>query len=837
MPFSHRRLFEHCQVLLTTLIVVVIAGLLFGVWWINRNGFEGQWGDQVSTELANRGLHADFDSIRFSPIRGLIAKNVVIYGDESREHAFAKIPSLLIDIDRAQAVRGNLIFGKLVLADTKLSLPLPSAEHETRPLTLDELSAKITLDRQGRLLLERGKGRLGKLDFVLDVELDHFDLSSLGKSETEEEDNKTGDLIDAIFSELANWQLPTSQPALLEVGLRGSLQDASNICTSFSFEAPRISRKNYTVKSVLMAGELHDPRLVIDQFEFSDESGQLTGRFDYHLKQQAGRYELTSAIQLSTLFRECFDINTLDDLTSKTAPKITAHGEITRKEDGSTEAVTQGRLQLQDFRFRDVPYQSLESKFSWRNEDLFLRDLSLKSHQGGALEGDLLIKGDDIRYKVTSDLPLASVIPLIEPDSGISRALSRVRFGQKSHAHLETSGWIQRSKKENWSVNGNIDLGDITFNDSALKSLKMDFTMSPDKSSFDNIESFFDYKDYPQYKQYGGGDNIAVEADKISFDRSTKLVNVVKLRGTAWTGPVLRLFNPKLANYVEKTYRAHAPPTFTANGIVDIVKPYKKTNLKIPIRSAGTMEYTFLGKDLTFSKPSFDLQIRQDRVDIWNLAFNTFKGTSGGNLTFFIPPKKPVRFQGGFKWTRLHLADIGRTYGFEKAEQGLVTGRLDFSGTSGLTQTLNGQGNIGLENGHLFFVPVLGPLSAPLGEILGNKRSSHEEARNASCTFAITNGTIHTSDFLTSTPSSVFTGEGSIDLNRDVIDMTVRMNARGLLGLITLPLRPLNGLFQFRGTGPISDPRWRNSNFTSPSKGKDDPIFRKASKAQIVEEP
>jgi hypothetical protein len=48
------------------------------------------------------------------------------------------------------------------------------------------------------------------------------------------------------------------------------------------------------------------------------------------------------------------------------------------------------------------------------------------------------------------------------------------------------------------------------------------------------------------------------------------------------------------------------------------------------------------------------------------------------------------------------------------------------------------------------------------------------------------------------------------------LDANVRVNARGLLGLVTLPLRPFSGLFQFRGTGPLSSPEWNNAPFSPP---------------------
>ena len=63
-----------------------------------------------------------------------------------------------------------------------------------------------------------------------------------------------------------------------------------------------------------------------------------------------------------------------------------------------------------------------------------------------------------------------------------------------------------------------------------------------------------------------------------------------------------------------------------------------------------------------------------------------------------------------------------------------------------------------------------------------------ERAKNAFCTFNIKDGILSTNDFQTSTTSLNFAGDGSVDLKERTLDMTMRMNARGLLGLLTLPL-------------------------------------------------
>jgi hypothetical protein len=130
-------------------------------------------------------------------------------------------------------------------------------------------------------------------------------------------------------------------------------------------------------------------------------------------------------------------------------------------------------------------------------------------------------------------------------------------------------------------------------------------------------------------------------------------------------------------------------------------------------------------------------------------------------------------------------------------------------------------------------VPVFGPLSPMISAVIGKKKAGFQEAEDAFCTFSIDKGVLFTGDFLTSTPSMVFTGDAQADLNDMTMDMTMRMNARGLLGVITLPLRPFYGLFQFRGVGPIRAPKWESVMFTSPPKRQEKILLAPPKAAQL----
>src|SRR6185436_13341757 len=105
---------------------------------------------------------------------------------------------------------------------------------------------------------------------------------------------------------------------------------------------------------------------------------------------------------------------------------------------------------------------------------------------------------------------------------------------------------------------------------------------------------------------------------------------------------------------------------------------------------------------------------------------------------------------------------------------------IDFKIDDNKVGTMDGDGLIAIENTELFAVPMFGPITPLIGEIVNRDKAGFQKARDAFATFKIQNGVLMTSDFHTSTRSLNFTGEGSIDLRDRTLDMTMRMNARGL---------------------------------------------------------
>ena len=161
---------------------------------------------------------------------------------------------------------------------------------------------------------------------------------------------------------------------------------------------------------------------------------------------------------------------------------------------------------------------------------------------------------------------------------------------------------------------------------------------------------------------------------------------------------------------------------------------------------------------------------------------------------------------------------INSTYELKLECGGSLSGNTNFSMMPSEVDTMTGDGNFSLVKSELFSVPIFGPLSHLMQAVLNDKRIGAQRAKTASANFIIKDGVVVTNNFNTATTSLNFIGEGWIDLHQKTMDMTMRMNARGLAKIITMPFRPFYGLFQFRGTGAIQEPNWERVAFTKPNE-------------------
>lgn len=825
--------FRHCQSCFVglALVTLVVGGTV--LWRVNQRGFSGEWGERLQKQLDAYGLHAEFSSVRLSFSRGLVAKDLFIYADEDRTTLLASADQLFLDIDRSIAMRGQWQVRSAQFENAYLRLPDSCAPHH-----LSELTGEASLCRENCLSITETSGRLGQLDITLDATLTDFQLP--GASDVEDDDGlPLDDFLAILHREIRQWKASQTQPAHLALELEGSLAKANSLECQFRLSAPVISRLDYEMRELNLTGRLNRSSLLLEEANFHDGSGMFSGDGFYNFLDRKADFEVASSASLERLMRTGLGIDKLSRLEFTQSPSITARGELALPKGEKPELRLTGQIEVENFRLLEGSWQSLTSDFSWQKNNLYLRDLLL-THPEGSLKGQLLFQNENVRYQAHSSLPARLFDPFIAPEGNIRKALDRVKFGKDSEVLLDLSGSIRPSDLTDWSATGQLRLKDFSYNGVPANYASSSFNLTPLQTIYTRPEIEFDLTSDRSFRAFGGPEQAVVRADVISYDNTEKLTRIEHLHGVCWSAPVLRLFIPKVADYMERTFRTSEPPAFSSSGVIDHLPARDRTSFHTQIRSAAPLYYTFLGKEVELRETSAKIHTHHRQIDVTELSSYAFSGPLDGRLTVLLPsiPGRAPDFRGEMRWTRLRLSDIGDTYDFEKIERGLVTGRLDFLGTAGKIETLNGSGNFGLEQGELFKAPVFGPLSPLIAGIQGHDRASHEVARDASANFLIRSGILLTDDFITSTDSLTVKAEGSIDLARQTLDITARADTEGLLKLVTLPLNltGFRGLFQFRGTGSVAEPHWENTPFTRPQKNEKPPLFADPPKGRVVPE-
>ena len=826
------RYFQSCFVGLV-LLALAIGGTF--LWRTNQAGFSGEWGKRLQQQLASYGLHAEFSSARLSLSKGLVTKDLKIYADQDRSTLLASVDRLVLDIDRSTALRGQWQIRSATFENAYLQLPNDCAPHH-----LSQLTGKATLCREHCLTISETNGLLGQLAIQLNASFTDFNLPDPSPEYPEaEEDDLWNEFVTALHNEISKWSAADALSPKLALTLKGSLKHTHTLGGEFRFQASRIARLRYQMNDLVLAGQLTHSSLLLEEINFKDDAGFFMGNGYYDFRGKVAHFEAESQASLERLLQLGLEINTLQKLSFTQSPRIQVQGKLQFPEGQKPELSMTGHLAVKDFHFLESSWSSLSSDFSWQKGKLYLRDLLL-IHPDGQLSGKLLFQDENIRYQARSTLPARLFDPFIKPGGSIRKVLGRAKFRPDSLVTLDLTGSIRPSQLTDWTASGQVELKNFSYNNIPANYASATFNLTPLQAIYTKPEIEFDLTKDPSFLAFGGPKTAVVRADLISYENSEYLTRIEHLHGVCWPATVLRLFIPDTANYLERTYRATAPPAFSCSGVIDHVPARNLTSFHTRVKIEAPLYYDFLGKALEFRETSALIHTHHRQVDIIDLSSYTFSGPIDGDLSILLPNKAGLTpdFRGGLRWTRLRLADIGDTYGFENIEKGLVTGRLDFTGTAGKIETLNGVGNIGLEQGELFKAPVFGPLSPLIAGLQGHERTSHETARDASANFLIRKGILYTDDFITTTDSLTVEAEGSIDLARATLDMTARADTEGLLKLVTLPLNlsGFTGLFQFHGTGPISEPKWENTPFTRPKKTKKAPLFAPPPKGRVVPE-
>lgn len=826
------RLFQNLRTALMLLVAAGVITLGVALWWANKTGLPETWRAMIEGELEKQGLHVSIARLSYQPLRGVVAEDIRVFSDSSHQHQVSRMERVVLEIDKPRLASGQVKITRFELVDGHLDLPVDSENPDSEVLEATHVNAVISMPG-GRILdIRDASGEVEGIDISLSARLLGY-RPTLGNPDANDPGAKNRmELLRRCLVASREWKYDEKEKPKVSVVIDGDLSDRSTLHGRLRLTAPNVEKNGYVLDKVSADAEWNGTLLTVTSFKASDRTGRLDARMDFDANAREGRFGASSTLDVIHLMKSWFDVPEIKAVTFSGEQSLEGSGEFKLVDGGPPQVKVTGLAACRDLKVRGVPFEAFESAFSWNKGSLYLRDLKL-SRADGSARGKMLIEDRYVRFALHTNLPLDVGRPFFV-DHPFGPVLNDFGDNERTREETDLEFAFDLDEPSSWICTGHARLDHGSYRGIPVVTAQTDFTLNHRELDFRNGTAEFDYRAYPMQHAHDGAKSGPVKVKRVRYDAESSLVEISGVEGSIWPAPVLRMFAKDVADHLE-TYRFHQPPNLEANGVVD-TKPRGRTDLKVSFSSNSPADYDFLGQTLLLEAPSGEVRVQNNNVAVSNLKLNAFGGPVRASLASGPGRNGTSELSGEFSWTKLSFNQIVTKYGFETKSGGEVTGRIEFSTAANAVETMNGKGLVGLENGELFSVPIFGPLSPLVSGILADKRAGFEKAGDAFCTFSIRDGILRTNDFKTATPSMIFTGDAKVDLPKLMIDMTMRMNARGLLGIITLPLRPFYGLFQFHGSGPLKTPVWENVMFTSPPEDQRD-VLLNPPKATIVEEP
>ena len=823
----HLHLTQTLRSLAFLLVFTAVVSTLGVLGWANHTGLPESWREAIGRAVAKQGAHIKIGGLRYIPFHGVIATDVQVFADTEHLREISRLERVILVFDKTKLARGLIQVNKVQLDDARLVLQVDPKDPDSETLEVTGANGTVLMPGKRRLEVRDARGKIGGINVTLDARIIGYQQG--GDQQTDEaEEGKRREILAQIIAELEKWHFAEDSPPRIRISVEGQVDDYSSFRAKLALQVKRMEKNGHVLDELSAEADMAGDILTVTSLRASDPRGVFDGRVDYDLRGRGGRFDISSSLEIPQLLKAWLGLPALQDIVIGGAQLLEAAGEFQLDEQNQPQIRVTGHVRCESVMLRGTPFDAVEGAFSWREGDLFLRELKLVRPDGEA-SGKALFEWPLVRLALHTTLPLPVYHPFFI-DHPLGKVLKDFSENAGAAVDVTLEGSFDLSKPAAWSFTGEGKAKNLSYRGVPAKSAHSKFTLNHHELDFYEGTAVFDYSRYALRKAFGGENEGTAKVGRIRYVAESKLVEVEAVTGTIWAAPVLRLFAPQIADSLEQ-YRFHQPPSMSASGVVDVT-PQGRTAMEVSFRSKHPADYEFLGENLTLGSPRGKVTVRGDQVLVSGLEFEVFNGP----VTARFMHSGGKKLGGELSWTQLSLPALTSTYGFQVTGGGTVTGRGEFSLTDGKVETMAGEGLLAIEKAVLFSVPMFGPLTPLIGGVLNDEKAGIQRAKDAFCTFTIRDGILVTRDFQTSTTSLNFAGDGSVNLSERSIDMTMRMNARGLLRFITLPLRPFSGLFQFRGTGSLKAPEWQKEKFSAPPDSQFDLLLVPPKAKIIVEE-
>lgn len=857
------------------LLFVTASFVLAAALYLSTDSFRERWHGFVTGELARHGVHLDLEHLTINPFGGLVARGVRVYNEAGKKHLIAAVDRLNLDVDFGSLLEGRVEIGALELLHANLALPVDPERPELTVIGLKDLSARAFLE-DNRLDIRHAEGLLSNalriaISGVLELPEPKKDRSQPpgpGAMERLSMLREHRVQIQKGLDWLARFHAP--QTPSLRVKVSGSLERPNEIGAELVFLADGLVFEDYQWKELVAEAEYDGGFIDLKRLHLRDHLGTLDATATWRMGADQVRFRLTSSADLPGLARAFFNNDQLHEVVFYEAPQLALEGSLfvgKNQPESFIPAEVTGRLECGRFGSRGEIFNSLNLSLGATPEGIFVRDALLK-HKTGSLALSLMKHRDQgFRYDLTLRMDPNVFLPFV-PMPKTREVIQRFGFDENSHIDVHMSCAGQTTNLRECPSSGHGVLRNFRYKGVQFESVEMDLALLGDIQNYTNIR--------------GRREDGPLQAEFVFVNDADdqKWLRLVNVRAEADAAGVMRAFAPKAADQIAR-YRFSAGTEVTVNGTIGykanpqfndykvsfknpvggahyvlwnedypIIAPYGDihilgdvlnfdingrlfgdtlrakgaVNLAPDVKSydvdvrAGRFPYSVFSKKLPFEDVHAEVHSRDG-----NTRFDIAGGVLGGSMTLkgsLNENREPNPYEGELRMKSISFQRFAQVYSPGNESVGDISGDFKFTGRMNDWRALKGGGVLIIVNGNLLALPVLGPLTPVIGALLPSPIKGYNVAKEANCTFDVSDGFIVTKNIEAESSSYRIKSSGNIDFIRDDIDFNAEVSIRGITGLV---LFPVTKLLAYKGSGTVGDAKWHPRIFGGGNKDERKP--------------
>ncbi len=859
------------------LLFLAASFILAGSVYLNTTAFHERWHGFVTGELAQHGVHLNFEHLTVNPFGGLVAEGVKVFNDASKRHIVAAVDRLNLDVDFGSLIEGRVKIDGLELMDASMALPVDPEHPELTVIELKDLSARALLeDRQ--LDIRHAEGLLSDglrilISGVLELPQSKSDQPSMSAQERLSAMREHRAQIQNGLDWLARFRAP--HVPTLNVKVSGALDRPEELKAELLFQAEGLEFEDYVWKELVAEAEYDGGFVDLKRLHLLDHLGTLEATATWRIGAEHLRFRLTSSADLPGLARAFFNSEQLREVVFYEAPQLALEGSIfltKPKEEDFLPAEVTGRLECGRFGSRGEVFNALSLTLGATREGIFVRDALLK-HKTGTLALDVMEhRTQGFKYNLVLRMDPNVFLPFVLQQK-TREIIQRFEFDETSQidVHLACAGpspdFPDFPELHDCPSSGHGVLRHFRYKDVPFDSAELDLALFGDIQNYSNVRV---------QRPDGPAEAELVFVNEDDNERWLQLVNVHTVADAAG---IVRAFAPKVADQIA-LYRFSAGTDVTANGTigfknnpefnnykVDFKNPvggahYKLWNEDYPINApygdvhiVGSMlNFDFKGRlfgdtlhakgavNLTSGVKGYDVEVRagrfpyavfgrklpfeEVRADVHNregiARIDIAANVLGGDMTLkgtLNDNREPSTYDGELRMNALSFQRFAQVYSPGNESIGDISGHFKFTGRMNDWKALKGGGALIIVNGNLLALPVLGPLTPIIGAFLPSPIKGYNVAKKADCTFEVADGFIVTQNVEAESSAFRIFSRGNVDFIRDDIDFNAEVRMRGL-GIL---LFPVTQLLAYKGSGTLKDTHWSPRIFGGGNNDERDP--------------